>query len=210
MRRVVFESSVVTPGPQRSCRRRAVSLALCVALGLLWSTEASARDRRLPTQLRLVILFKALTYDRNLARQRGKLVVGIVCDKTSSASRALGYETAAELSRMAGKRVKGLKLSHTLLSVKNGKALTRRLNEHGINVIYLSTAVGRLLPRMRALARERGLLIISGEAEHIRQGASLAVVQRGPKPRILFNLTVAREQGASLDARLLSLSDVIF
>jgi hypothetical protein len=185
-------------------------VALCVALGLLWIGEASARDRRLPARLRLVILFKALTYDRHLTRQRGKLVVGIVCDKTSSASRALGYETAAELSRMAGKRVKGLKLRHSLLSVKDGKSLTKRLTEHGINVIYLSTEVGRLLPRLRALARERGLLIISGEAAHIRQGASLAVVQRGTKPRILINLTVAREQGASFDARLLNLSDVIF
>jgi len=192
-------------------KRRSLTAALLIGLALgLWPAVAAARDGRLPTRLRAVILFKALTYDRNLTRQRGKLHLGVICVQRSPASRRLGREVAAELTRMQHKKVRGLQIKHSLLTVKDANQLQDLVTRSRVNMLYLSTDVDHLLPRVRALALQHKLLVLSGEAHHIRRGAAVAVVLRGTKPKILINITSARVQGASFDARLLNLSDVIF
>ncbi len=192
-------------------KRHLSIVALLVGLGLgLHPSLVEARDRRLPSRLRMVILFKALTYDRNLTKTRSKLNVGVVCAQQSASSQRLGREVAAELSRIQHKKVKGLQITHSQLVVKSAQQLQDLVKRRGVNVLYLSSGVDHLLPRVRAVALQRKLLVLSGEAHHIRRGAAVAVVQRGTKPKILINLTSVRVQGASFDARLLNLSDVIF
>jgi hypothetical protein len=192
-------------------KRHLLTVAMLFALSLgLHPRLATAQDRRLPVRLRTVILFKALTYDRNLTRTRGKLNVGVVCAERSATSRRLGREVAVELARIQHKKVKGLQIKHSLLIVKDAKQLQDLVKRRGVNVLYLSSDIDHLLARVRAVALRHKMLVLSGEAHHIRKGAAVTVVQRGTKPKILINLTSARVQGASFDARLLNLSDVIF
>ena len=186
-----------------------IGALLALALTTI-ARQARAGDLRLPARLRMTILFKALTYDRNLTHWRARLNVGILCHAGSEDDRRLGRETAAELVRIQDKRVKGLNIRHDLIMLKDAGKLEALVKAREINLIYLCPGVEQLLGAVRALARQQRILIVSGEAKHMGQGAALAVVQRGTRPKILIDLTTSRAQGASFDARLLNLSDVTF
>ncbi len=173
-------------------------------------SESRAWAQRVPAKLRVAITFKALTYDRNLTSGRGgQLKIGVVSLVGDDASGRVANEIKAEIKRVLGARVSGLKLSVKQISVKKGDAPAKLVSQAGVNLLYLTPLPTGMLDALRTLGRAKKLLLVSGEAAHSRSHAALTVALAGRKPQIIVNLKLARAQGANFDARLLRLAEVI-
>lgn len=171
--------------------------------------ELGGQDRRLPVKIRLSILLRALAYDRNLAKARTAVHVGVVCLKDDKNSEEIGRQVTNQLKAFVGHRISGMKISVTSIVVGDGETLERTVKAKDINIIYTSAGTDRFFSKIRSLAASRKILVVSGEPHHVRKGAAVVVVQRGEKPRIIVNLKNSKKQGADFDSRLLQLSDVI-
>jgi len=171
--------------------------------------ELGGQDRRLPVKIRLSILLRALAYDRNLAKARTAVDVGVLCLKDDKNSEEIGRQVTNQLKAFVGHRISGMKISVTSIVVGDGETLERTVKAKDINIIYTSAGTDRFFSKIRSLAASRKILVVSGEPHHVRKGAAVVVVQRGEKPRIIVNLKNSKKQGADFDSRLLQLSDVI-
>jgi hypothetical protein len=171
--------------------------------------EPGGQDRRLPVKIRLSILLRVLAYDRNLAKTRSVVHVGVLCLKDDKNSEEVGKQVTKQLKAFVGHRISGLKIRATSIVVGDGEALERTVKSKDVNILYTSSGTDRFFSKIRSLASGRKLLVVSGEPHHVRKGAGVVVVQRGEKPRIIVNLKSSKQQGADFDSRLLQLSDVI-
>lgn len=181
-------------------------------LGMLLVLPAVARgdDDRLPVKLRVAILFKALSYDRNLEKRcPGGLRIGVVGLASNGESVAVARETAGAISASAIRKVKGLSIRAEVLEVDGAAAVRTAVKQKNLNTLYLGPGLGAQLEGILRLAREQKILVMSGETDHVQAGVALGVVQRDRKPRILVHTRAASGQGASFDARLLRLAEIV-
>ena len=181
-------------------------------LGMLLMLPAVARggDERLPVKLRVAILFKALSYDRNLEKRcPGGLRIGVVGLASNGESVAVARETAGEIGASAIRKVKGLSIHVEVLEIDGVAALRAAAKQKNLNTLYLGPGLAAQLDEILRLAREQKILVMSGEADQVQAGVALGVVQRDRKPKILVHTKAASDQGASFDARLLRLAEIV-
>jgi hypothetical protein len=185
--------------------------AWLIVLGL-WSLAPvrAQADENLPAKLRVAVLFKTLTYDHKLESSRPSgLKIGVVMLAGNSASVQEGEATLEAMRTFGDKKVKGLALSVEPLLVGGGAELEQAVGARGCNALYLSPNLGELADRAIALGKARGLVVLTGEAAHVKKGAAIGAVQRAGKPQILVNLKAAATQGAEMDSRLLRFVEVV-
>jgi hypothetical protein len=186
-----------------------LKILLLVAV-VLQATPALAADERLPAKMRVAILLKALTYDHNLkTRCAGGLRIGVVSLSGNETSASVATETLSEIRANAGKKVKGLGISVVSIGIASIDQLKNSVSSNNVNTLYLSPGLGGLLGPILDFAREKKILVLTGEAPHVKSGAAIGAVLRDQKPKILVHLKAADRQGAKLDARLLRLVEVV-
>ena len=181
-------------------------------LGMLLMLPAVVRggDERLPVKLRVAILFKTLSYDRNLEKRcPDGLRIGVVGLASSSESLADARETAGEIGASNIRRVKGLSIHAEVLEIDRAAAVRTAVEQKKLNALYLGPGLAAELEGILRMAREQKILVMSGETDYVQAGVALGVVLRGRKPKILVHSRAASEQGASFDARLLRLAEIV-
>ncbi len=180
------------------------------AVIILASPTAGAADQRLPVKVRMAILFKTLTYDLNLKSRCPKgLNIGVVSRAGSESSTSVARETIEEIKANAGKKVKGLGISVMPLMVSGMDGVRRAVEEHDLNMLYLSPGISSLLEPIIKYAKQKNIVLLTGESEYVKAGAAVGAVLRDKKPKILVHLRAAGDQGAKFDARLLRLVEVV-
>lgn len=180
------------------------------AVLLLVSHPAGAADQRLPVKVRVAILFKTLTYDLNLKTRcpRG-LHIGVVGRLGNESSLSIAKETIAEIKANAGKKVKGLGISVEPVIVAGMEGVKKAVEDKDINMLYLSPGLSNMLEPIINFAKQKKIVLLTGESEQVRKGAAVGAVLRDKKPKILVHVQAASDQGAKFDARLLRLIEVI-
>ena len=186
-------------------------LTLSISLFLMQGfSPAEAQDKRLPVKTRVAILLKALTYDHNLKSSRsGGIRVGVIGLAGDDTSMSVAKETLKEIQGKSGVKVSGLKLSAELISASTPSEVGDAVASKKLNVLYLSPRLKPMLNAILKLARQKKILVLSGESGHAQSGAAITVVMRDKKPKILVNTEAATQQGAALDARLLRLAEAV-
>jgi hypothetical protein len=163
--------------------RPVVWLAAILMAVLLIPQQSNSADQRLPVKVRLAILLKVLTY--------------------------VAQETVKEIKNNRGKKVGGLSIWVESLEIVAPETVTKTMAEKNLNLLYLCPNLGQLVNPILRYAKSQKVLVITGEAKHVQDGAAVGAVLRGQKPKILINLKAAAEQGANFDARVLRLAEII-
>ena len=185
-------------------------LMVIFASVLLTAHPAGAADQRLPVKVRVAIIFKTLTYDLNLkARCPGGLKIGVVGRLGHEGSLAIAKETVAEIKANSGKKVKGLVISVETVTVTGMDGIKKAVEDKDINMLYLSPGLTNLLAPIIKFAKQRKIVLLTGESEYVQAGAAVGAVLRDKKPKILVHLKSAGAQGAKFDPRLLRLIEII-
>jgi hypothetical protein len=177
---------------------------------LLASHPAGADDQRLPVKVRVAILFKTLTYDLNLkTRCPGGLNIGVVGRLGNESSLSIAKETIEEIKANSGKKVKGLGISVEPVLVAGMDGIKKAVEEKDINMLYLSPGLSNLLEPIIQFAKQKKIVLLTGESEQVQAGVAVGAILRDKKPKILVHLKSADAQGAKFDARLLRLIEVV-
>jgi TonB family protein len=185
-------------------------LACLTALLLLGPFRAEAQDQRLPVKTRVAILLKALTYDHNLkTRCPEGLRIGVIGMAGNEASLSVANETLAEIRENSGIKVSGLTISAELIAASALSDIKGAVASKRLNILYISPGLDPMLDSISRMAVKKKILTLSGEASHAQSGAAITAVLREQKPKILVNTEAATQQGATLDARLLRLAEVV-
>jgi hypothetical protein len=184
------------------------NVAIMGAALMVLSTSAAA-DNRLPAKQRTLLLFKALTYDNNIAKGRDQLRVGIVVRKGSSDSESVGKEMEGQIRAVQNMKVSGMKISGDLLAADSADALHKLLEQKKINIIYLATGLEKLLDAACDFAGKKKVLVVSGEIDHARKCSALTFALRDGKPKIMINPKHAGAQGAAFRDELLKAAEIV-
>ena len=164
---------------------------------------------RLPVEQRVLLLFKSLTYDRNIAKDRKELRLGVVVASGNAGSEKIGKELIAQVEKIAHLKVRGLKISAVLVPISSGAGAAAALQAKKANVIYTAPGVEEALSSICAYGVSAKNLVVSGETAHAKKCAALAIVKKGSKPKVLLNLSAAKKQGASFDEPLLRIAELV-
>lgn len=182
-------------------------LALFLTCGRL--TAAEPDGQRLPPRLRVAILFKALSYDKNLKRRCGSSVRVGVLHGSSESDRRDARSVVEEIQSHARPKINEMPIKVVDLEAHDRAGIQTALTESGANTVYLGAGLDHLLPVIRVMASRHNIALVTGEAGYLTKGASLGAVLQNTKPKILVHSANAREQGLDFDARLLRLAEVV-
>lgn len=188
---------------------RSLSIAAVVCFGASALTGVAHADDRLPTKKRTLLLFKVLTFDKGLTKGRDALRTGVVAMKGSAESEKVAQETLAQLKKISHMRVQKLAITPSNLTVGDAKQLAKLITDKKINVLYLAPKIDKLMGTICKLAKQKKLLVLSGENKHAKKCATLTVVARDNKPKIIINKKAASAQGASFKGAVLNKAQVI-
>jgi hypothetical protein len=182
---------------------RGVKVRLIVAL-LLASTAAAFAQPSLPAELQATIIAKVLAYDRSFKNRRSARVgVLVKAEDGSSAElvdafRGLGPGAAQGTAFVATRR-----------RYKDPADLTSWMTVEKIDVLYVGPGLDGDLESIRGAARQSKAVTVTPVRAFVERGLAIGVVSRGAKPGIVVNRAAAAAAGMDLDAKLLSLAEVL-
>ncbi|MFC1654183.1 hypothetical protein ACFL2F_00110 [Myxococcota bacterium] len=180
-----------------------VLVSLILTFSLFYGQLARAEDQRLPAVHRVAILLKMLTYDQRLKlRCRNGIRIGVIGVSKDKDSMAVAQETFQAMEKGKGKRIEGLPLTVDIVEIKDSKDVWKAVDKKSLNILYLSPGLEGMLKKISGFAQAKKILLITGEAEHLKSGAALGAVLRGEKPKILLHQKAAVSQGADFDVRM--------
>jgi hypothetical protein len=172
-------------------------------LSLLSGRLVRADDQRLPAMHRVAILLKMLTYDKRLKlRCNEGIRIGVVGASKDRDSMAVAEETFKAMQKGKGKRIEGLVLSVEMVAIKDVQDVWKAVDKKSLNILYLSPGLDDMIAKIAGFAKAKKILLITGEAKHLKTGAALGVVLREEKPKILLHQKAASAQGADFDVRM--------
>jgi ABC-type sugar transport system substrate-binding protein len=190
--------------------RLAARCAVLCGLLALGAGSAGAQAMTVPADLQMTLIFKILTYDRQLEAKAGAdLVVGIVHDPADKASAAAADEVQSALFKFAGKTVKKLPIKYFLIEYTKAADLDSFIKAKGINMLYVTPGVTKALPDIIKIAQARKITTATGVSDYVRKGIAVGVTVRQDKPQIMINLPASKSEGSEFDASLLRIATVV-
>lgn len=160
-----------------------------------------------------VLLLRALAYDRMLGARAKEAVVVAVLHKAgdpASESAALAVSTALQAAAprytLAGLPVRIARVTFTDRGSLDAVVANQR-----IAALYVAPGLLDKVVDITGVSRSRshGFLTLTGTETQLRAGLGLAVVDRNGRTTLVVNLPAVRAEGASFDAALLRLAEII-
>lgn len=170
---------------------------------------AVAPEVPVPGDLQARLFVKILSYDRLLPERAGKeVVLGILVQREYRASLEAADELVAGIALLPPPSASEPRLVPLLIEIEDG-GVGERLDELGVEALYVTPLRALAVADVVAAARRRGVRTLTGVPSYVREGVAIGIGVRGDRPEILINLTAARAEGAELSSRLLGLARVI-
>jgi len=159
----------------------------------------------LPPTLHASLVTRILAYDHRIPLlPAGAVVVAALIDPSKK------NEPAAALEELArGASIAGRPLRVERLAWRSPDALRADLLRLQPVALLVPRELDGAVEQISQVTRALSVLSIGSTDVAVRAGLGLAVVRRGSRPAIVVNLRAARAEGASLDAALLGLSELI-
>jgi hypothetical protein len=181
---------------------RAILIVLLLALH-------GAQAAELPHPRQVLILARALAYDRNLkVRTGGTIVVGVLSKRGDRSSEAMADSVAQAFRAMEAVKVQGLPLRTLRLSF-DGPGALQAAGAQGVNTLYVCSGLDGDLPAISGFSRQRKALTIGSSEAQVERGLSLGVFAGEAKPTIRVNLPASKAEGVSFDPEFLRLAELV-
>jgi hypothetical protein len=187
-------------------RRVLASLALS---GLVLPT-GRAQSMAVDADLQVTLIFKILTYDRQLeARTGADLVVGIVHDPRDHDSAVAADQIASTLYKFRDKKVKEIAIRYFLIEYTSPRELEAFVAQKGVDLLYITPGSTKFLCDVLRISRAQHKTTATGVPEYVRRGVGVGVGRGQDRTQILVNLPGSRAEGSEFDASFLRLATVI-
>lgn len=182
---------------------------LSLATWAVGAALAAAPAEPVPVATQAALLLKVLAADRNLrARDRADLVIGIVYQRSSRASRDVAERFAAELERAAANDG-ALRARPGLVDVSAPGALAEGVAALDPGVLYVAPLAGFDVGRIVALSRSLKIRTATGVPGFVEDGLAVGFESDRGAPRIVINREASRAEGADFGSKLLKLARLV-
>jgi hypothetical protein len=170
---------------------RALALAIFLSLSV-WADEV-------PVDVQMALFTMIWKLDRTLPPAQS-LTVAIVYQETNRDS-ARAFASVQTWLHTKSIRAVGVPV--------DGDAGVEALQSVEANIFYVTPMRGVDITRIAAIARSRRVRTMAARTEYVGLGLSVGIGSRNDRPLILINLQAARAEGASYQAQLLKLAEII-
>ena len=156
----------------------------------------------------VLVLVRALAYDRNLASRFGTdLTFGVVHggEKPEGEPQAV----LGVLDALKAVKIGGLALVAKPIAWTDSDALTNAVAEQQIDVLFIASGLDEAAAAAPQITQNAKRTTMTRHRPYLDGGLALGVDDVDGKPRIAVNLPAAKAEGANFTAELLRLAEVI-
>jgi hypothetical protein len=158
------------------------------------------------------LILRILSYDSTLRSraQGGKVTVLVTYDPNDSSSRAARSRIVRALNAL-GRRTTVANMPARAVDHPFGGPgdLLAAARSAGAAAIYVAPGLEGQVSNIANATRRANLLSLTTVESNVRRGLAVGMVGSGSRTRLLINLDAVRSEGASLDAAVLRLAEVI-
>jgi hypothetical protein len=189
-------------------RPEALTAALVLTLGAGAAVAVTAAPR-VPFDVQVPLVLKALTYDRNLKTRSGEQV-RIAVVSPAKASREVTEEFLSSVSSLPDRTVNGLPVTFREITVADEAGFDQALRGGRWAAAYVLPGFrADELSQVKRVCASRQVLAVAAEVDDVERGMAFGVGAAGGKPQIVVNLPNAKASGTDFDLALLRLARVI-
>lgn len=187
-------------------RVRVLSLALLTAWLLVASTTSS-QTARVPPAVQAALLSKVASFDRNFQARAGKRALVLVVQMPGDAeSKHDAASMDAALSQLP--TVGNLPHDEVVVNYTGAAALAEQIRSRRAAIVYFGSGFSDQVPAIRNALSSVSVLSFGSVPDYIPVGVVLGVDLVSGRPKLLVNLTQAKQQSVSLPASVLNLMKV--
>jgi hypothetical protein len=171
-------------------------------LALAVPSASPAADLLVPANVQASLTVRILEYDRAFKSWAGNgLTIGLLAKKADGAGLP---ELRQELN---GREAQGLPLKTLDHVYKDNDTLKTWIDHNNVRLLYIAADLETETAVLKDVSRKLPTLVPThGQFD---AGATLGLVVKDGRPRILVNLPAAKTAGMDLDSKLLQLSEVV-
>lgn len=185
--------------------------ALGVAVGLAMLTAlvpVASGDTLVAPEYQAAIFARVLAHDRALTTKAvSQLTVGLLFRQGHGSS--LNMKTIEAFGALSATTIEGIDFALRSRAFRNLGDLADWVDDHGVDVIYVSPGLEDEMSEVAAFCRDRKLVAISPVEAFVREGLPIGVVLRDKKAKVLVNLPAAQSVGIDLPEEVMALAEVI-
>jgi len=189
--------------------RKVLFLALLALT--FWRGSAHAQQMDAPAEIQIPLLFKILTFDRNLGTRApgDDIVIAIVFQTGYRASMLARDQAMDALTLLKDSTISGHPVRWVAMELTSAAALQLALIHNRVDVIYVTPLRGVDLEAIMVPARAAAITTFTGVPSYVEQGLALGVGIARQRPQIIVNLFAARAEGSDFTSQLLRVSKVV-
>ena len=194
-------------------RRQWICLGLASCL-FFTPLRALADGDILPSDVFLVVMLKALNYDRKIDRlSQGKIVIGIAYMNGDDQARDFTAKIGSNFHDIRSKsQIKNLPVEIKVFSFDpsiDKKTMETQLKQEHISALAMTMKDQSINKIILESTRDLGINSVCVSSACAGQGAGLGIVLKDSKPRMLVNLSAVKQEGSDYSAKFLALCDVV-
>ena len=175
---------------------------------------ASADGDMLSSEVFLVVLLKALNYDRQIGRlSDGKIVIGVVYAHGDDQAQQFSQKMMDAFLKIQSKiQVKNMPAEVRVLDL--GGTLSRdkfedQLKQNHISAVAVASHDPDVNKFIFETTRNLGINSVCNTSECVKHGSGLGIVLKDEKPRMVVNLNAIKLEGSDYSATFLALCDIV-
>jgi hypothetical protein len=188
----------------RRVRVSALAIAFLFIAGTLPAGSDPSWSRR------VLILARALAYDRHLTERAGEeIAVAVLYRESDPASRAAADEILPYFKAVEKVRLLGLPFRAIAIAYDNPEDLSDAMANDGIDAVYVCPGMDQSLIDLIKVTRGRKVVSMTSQEAFVKEGLSLGIIVEDAEPKLVLNLAASRAEGCDFSAQLLRLARVI-
>ena len=170
-----------------------------------------ADDGKVPLDLQAKLFLNALSYYKNLETGNGsQFDIGIVYFPWSKQSKKGGTTFFQILQKYKDQKIGGRSFNITLLTYNGGYGLKEKIAGKNVKVFFIVGEEVSMIRDITQLTRSEKILSCISNAKFLTSGnVTMAIGLKENKPKIYFNLSSAKGEGADFSAKFLRIAEII-
>jgi len=168
---------------------------------MLLLVPLAARAADVPVHVQMPLFANILKLDRTFKPSGAVVTIAVLFQDRNAASSAAREEVFKWTQKTGSARAFGVAMdSATWKEV---------LTTAEADVYYVTPMRGIDIGQIAAIARKRQIRTMAALPEYVGQGLNVAIGVRNDRPLIIINLAAARAEGATYQAQLLKLAEIV-
>jgi hypothetical protein len=182
-------------------------VALAATVATFSARSSRAQEASVPAELQAELIAKIAPYDRNQKARAGDKARVLLVVKPGDARSAL----AAAAMRFALShidRIGGVPHEEVIVQYEGSTSLAKRCRVERVSIVYITPGFGDHIAELRNSLAGTDVLSVSAVPDDVPKGVVLGFDLVSGKPKLLLNLTPAKEQNVNFKADVLTLMKV--